>query len=236
MKSIVKDQPSFKTTFSESFPFRFLYRSFHFLLPINFFKLLENCQTSHNTVRENISQKATQQFFQCSIKLSISNSIGSALRKFASFCHFTALNSNPSWTSGDMTPLKINFEHAPLCLTCAIPACESFTTGHCHWQLQNFNETGLGMCFVVVFFNSVMSGGPLWEYTSRPKNFVNFPRAQPTGYRNTVTEQKKMPFGQLKNIFSYSDIWSLPVFTDFDKFDGQGEMIYKGIPDQGTWS
>ena len=50
---------------------------------------------------------------------------GSALRKFASFCQVNVLNSNPSQTSDDVAPLKVNSVNAPLCLSSATHACES---------------------------------------------------------------------------------------------------------------
>ena len=58
-------------------------------------------------------------------KNSILQGFGSALRKFAGFCQVNVLNSNPSQTSDDVAPLKVNSVNAPLCLSSATHACES---------------------------------------------------------------------------------------------------------------
>ena len=177
---------------------KWVHRSFHFPLPIEFFEILKsyrkftnhckrkcffrlngNVWVQYKVVHPQRVWLLPSAFWLCpqgvvvDWALKANNMYLSALGKFANLCCF---NANPSRTSENKDWLSV--------------------------QLQNVNGTGLAICLFFCFC-LVMSVRPIMGlYTSRPNNwtFGTFleSRAQAAGDRNIFLEPKNGQFGLLK--------------------------------------
>ena len=94
-------------------------------------------------------------------------------------------------------------------------------------EAANFNKIGLG-----TFFSSSVSVRPIvgvyFKTNKKTETLVNFLRAQhqPLEIEKYTLNRKNLPFGLLKMIFSYGDMWSLIVFEFLKNSMGKGKWNY----------